>query len=329
MSLGPRLPVASANHEELADWLELEAVLSADHSSSTEDLVGILRRTSSVDAIEDPDDDSDDGDPGSEQAQAVASSAFSLLEARQLACGGPANYPFDISGGRLTLRATPESSHYIFMLLLTAVGPTVGPKRIKPAKTFEELCTRAAEGYLGGPTNRAQAFRFGAPRKRPLGKLSQAVDHLCLLLNEGGGCKAPEEADHTGDAQLDIVAWREFPDKDAGKIIAFGQCAAGTTDVGDKMSELNAWAFSMKWFRDPLAVQPVRLFFVPWDYGARRKTTRYRHNVIDAGVVFDRCRIIACESLLAPLPVTVEQSKWTTYVLEVMREGRTQVRRAG
>jgi hypothetical protein len=233
-------------------------------------------------------------------------------------------------GGRITLRDDPLTSNYVFLLLLTFVGPKYGSlKGRNPAKLFEELCTRASEGYLGGPSNRAKAFRFGAPRASPHGRLSVALDHLCLLLNEGGGCNAPEVANHNGDAQLDIVAWREFPDRGAGKIIAFGQCATGQSDVLGKMTELNAGAFILKWFRVPLAVPPIRLFFVPWSYGLGHTTTESRHNLIDAGIIFDRCRIIACERQLERQAVAKSQVKWSTFVLNDLKTERMKLRRAG
>jgi hypothetical protein len=322
MKWTPKMPIASWGHEKLADWLELEALTSADQSSSMEDLVGILRRTNSVDAIEDSDDPNDDGDPGSELAQSVASSALSVIEARHTACGGEANYPFKTNRGRISLCADPVSSNYIFLLMLTVVGPKFGPKGTDAAKIFEELCTVAAQGYLGGPSNNAKSFRFGSPRASPYGRLHSALDYLCVLLNEGGGCSTPEVARHNGDDQLDIVAWREFPDRQAGKIVAFGQCAAGS-DASSKMSELNALAFSQKWFREPLAIPPVRLFFVPWDMGFSLMTRR-RHNLIDAGIIFDRCRIVACESQLKGQGTFNAQVKWSTFVLTKLKAGRAE-----
>jgi hypothetical protein len=48
--------------------------------------------------------------------------------------------------------------------------------------------------------------------------------------------------------------------------------------------------FVRKWFRDPLVVDPVRLFFVP----RRIPRDDWEHAGIDGGILFDRCRIVAC-----------------------------------
>ena len=60
-------------------------------------------------------------------------------------------------------------------------------------------------------------------------------------------------------------------------------------DWKSKVSELHARAFCQKWMRDMPPVDPVRLFFVPFP----TRTFGVETVSIDAGIVFDRCRISA------------------------------------
>jgi hypothetical protein len=293
MSLKVKLaaPVASDPTERVADWLEIEALRSPEKNISLESLIQVIRRAGSVDAIADPSNDQglDSRDTGSVLSQSVAQDSFVEIENRKVACGD-SRYPFVIEQGLLRLKSDSTNSAYVLLLLMSATAPTAGHNGT--AVLFERLCQEAALGYLGGTTNGANALRFGAPRRRPVAKLSQALDDLCAKLIEGGGCKYPDKARHTGDEGLDVVAWRSFPDSKIGKLIAFGQCAGGEGNWPEKLAELDARRFTQKWFREVFVVDPVRLFFVP----RRIPRIEWEHAGIDGGILFDRCRIVACLS---------------------------------
>jgi len=85
-----------------------------------------------------------------------------------------------------------------------------------------------------------------------------------------------------------VVVWRPFPDGRAGQVIGFGQCATGR-GWGAKLQELQPRAFGDLWLREPLAVEPFRLFFVPF----RVDPARWEEASFSGGVLFDRCRIAA------------------------------------
>ena len=278
----PPAPTASGSVTEHADWLEMAALKSPDRSISMEALVGVVRRGGSVDGIA----DGDHTDRGSEISQQIADDAFLEIENRKAACNG--SYPFSVSGRALSVRDGAENSMYTLMLLLSSVAPTSG--HTGTAVLFERICTHAAREYFGGATSGVEAWRFGSPRKSPHVTLNQAIDHICKELAEGGGCADRKKGKRNkGDGGLDIVAWKAFPDKKVGKLIAFGQCAGGKTDWEVKASELDGVKFAKKWFREPFAVDPLRVFFIPrWvDSGD------WRDIGIDAGIVFDRGRIAA------------------------------------
>jgi hypothetical protein len=277
-----QIPAASDPTEVAADWVEFTALRSRERQVSQASLVKLLRLSGSMDAFE-----GIRSDAGSAASQIIVQDVFSELENRRVACG-PDNYPFEIEQGLLSAKAKPERSPYVLLLLMSAKKPTAGHSGT--AALFEHMCTNAALTYLGGVDNGAQAIRFGSPREVPFAKFSSALDRLCLNMAEGGGCKAPHKAKHTGDEGLDIVAWRKFPDSKEGQLIAFGQCAGGSGKWEKKLTELDGRKFAQKWLRVMFLVDPVRLFFVP----RRIPKNDWEEAGIDGGILFDRCRIVAC-----------------------------------
>ena len=277
------VPVASDSTEDLADWIELQAVKSSEKQASLESVVRVIRRGGSTDAFE-----AERGDAGSQISQRVAEDAFIEISNRVPACGPREAYPFEIEPGLIRLKKGWNSSPYITLLLLSATTPTTGHNGT--AVLFERICCYAALEYFGGTANGTEAIRFGSPRRAPHAKLHQAVDHLCTKLSEGGGCRQRHLANHNGDNGLDIVAWRPFPDLKEGKLVAFGQCAAGAVGWEGKLSELDGEKFAQKCFRQMLVTKPVRLFFLP----RRVSRERWENAGIDGGILFDRCRIVSC-----------------------------------
>jgi hypothetical protein len=276
------IPAASDPTEIVADWIEYEALRSKTRSYSLQSLVRVIRRSGSVDAFQD-----ERGDIGSQHSQRVAQDAFGEIENRAAACGVD-GYPFEVKPGLIRLKAGGDTSPYVLLLLLSAAKPTSGHSGT--AVLFERICCHAAFEYLGGSQNQAKVLRFGAPRKTPVGQFHQAISHLCIEISEGGGCKHPEKGKHTGDDGLDIVAWRGFPDAKEGQLIVFGQCAGGLDRWEKKLMELDGQKFVRKWFRNMLVVDPVRAFFVP----RRIPRDDWEHSGIEGGILFDRCRIVAC-----------------------------------
>lgn len=296
MSIVTEVPIASADIEQLADWVECQALLSSSKQCSRASLARALFRTGTTDTVGQTDDADDSLVVGSgpNVSQQVADDAFSEIENRGKACGNA--YPFEIDQGGIRLKQIdPAESDYIFLLLLTKLGPTNGHDGT--AVLFEYLCAHAACTYFGGTTNLAKVLRIGAPRRPPLATLSAAVDEMCSQLGEGGGCKSSKKMAHNvGDGQLDIVAWRKFLDDRVGKLIAFGQCAAGLSDWEDKLTELDSTSFAKKWLRESFAADPIRFFFVPW----RVSQKKWYDISCSAGIVFDRSRIVACIERLDP-----------------------------
>jgi hypothetical protein len=282
-----RVPAASDERESLADWLELQALFSREQRVSRESLVQVLHRNGSTDAMGEDDAAEDIIDRGSVKSQERGDDAFAEIDDRSVACRG--RYPFKVDQGCLILEVEPWQSDYLFLLLLSEAVPTSGYDGT--AALFEDLCVEATLGYLGGSTNNAQAYRFGSPRRPPISQLHNALNNLCLRLGEGGRCRYPELATHKGDDQLDIVGWRDFPDRREGKLAILGQCCAGRTmDVTKWRALGETGSFVNKWLTDPPCVRPQRAFYVP----RRLRRHEWKPRSEDAGLVFDRCRIVGC-----------------------------------
>lgn len=309
-------PPASASGELHADWLEVIALDNPRHAASAEDLIGALRATGSVDALAEEglsDDEKDIGaatDQGSERAQIVADNAVDLVQERAGSVLRPAHYPFITRGRSLTARANAAKTTYAYLLLLSQYGDKAGPAAVNGASLFEEVAAVAVENYLGGAKTGATSYQFGFPRRRTPRQFTVALDDLCVKLSEGGGHKKQPENRNAKDARLDIAAWLPMPDARPGKVIAFGQCATGG-NWAEKLTELHADHWCTKWMREFPPVVPLRCFFVPH----RLSVEDWYHNAIDAGIIFDRCRLAAYASQL-PEPLKGRVAAWSAHVLQ-------------
>jgi hypothetical protein len=259
---------------KLADWLELYALISGDRNSSHGDLVTALKAASVI-------------DPREIAQEELPTTVFEELLRREKAARG--GYPFEVDGSVLRCKKRPLSYEtYIFCLCLSYFS-WKGLQRgapVRPDRVFEHLCAEVARAFLVG-----EARRFGAPRVAEVfaSSFPKAVDELAAVhLQEGGGFKAQDEVSASGDAGLDIVAWRKHPDEMPGKLIFFGACASGG-DWAQKLHEQHTPAtFAENFMANSMVSRIVGGFFIPhrvptskWDRLSRKA----------GGMLFDRCRI--------------------------------------
>lgn len=303
-------PSASDGPVVHADWLELRALEAVDQNSSIQDLIQVIRRSGSTDALEDLDVTGSSIDHGSEKSQSIAEDAFGEVEDRFSSCGGRnGTYPFEIGPQNIQLRDT-SPYFYLFLLLLSRFGKDAGPKKMDGAKIFEEVSIQAAKSYFGGSALGAETYHFGAPRRSPKpADFVSALNEMCRNLEEGVACRM--ERPNVGlqkDAKLDLAVWHPFCDGRYGKLIGFGQCATGK-DWPDKLGELQPVAFCEMWMNDIPTVHPVRLFFVPFRVDKRRWMYYSRLG----GIVFDRCRI-AFHTGTVTAAVEGKCRKWVSFV---------------
>jgi hypothetical protein len=156
-------------------------------------------------------------------------------------------------------------------------------KNIYPDRIFEHVSRIAAQNYLDG-----QAVRFGWPRvEAEIPKpFSQAVERICVHLGEVryNGYK-PGQAK---DDELDLVVWKHFPDEREGKIILWGQCAAGW-DWETKLT-FDPNAFRNRWMQGDFVNPLLKSIFIPHVV----ESARWHYFSAAAKILFDRCRIASC-----------------------------------
>jgi len=286
------LPIPSdPNIFRLADWMELSAIQSLKSATSGSDLAGALRRAS-ISELQ-----------GDESREETIGQVIREVQYRADSAGD--GYPFNLVRDVVSLRGDwTECPSYTFCLCESYtdfIPGNDGPK------LFEKISRVALERYLSG-----SSVRFGDTRDELPWAFDDAVDELCTQMNEGGGYSG-REREEAGDAGVDVVGWKSFPDDLASKIIMFGQCA--TSDKWDQKREkddLNIDYFCRHWLEDPLvSPEPVKSFFMPHRVDIQRRERAARW----AGVLFDRCRIAHWTTALED-DLQEELCEWTKTCLE-------------
>ena len=293
----PGTPSPEATPHELADFAEMTCW--RDTRTSTTSLSRLLGRLAENDDAQGPLEE--------DESESRIEAAYDEIERRQDVCGD--GYPFllDRQGSLLQVgydEANPRHVIYKYLLLATRINMSGNRHHadIDGTRLLEQLGAEVAREYLG---YRAESFVFGVGVDS--GGFAERVNELCRRLEEGGGFVNRDEGHvHAQDDRLDVVAWKSFSDGLPGKLIGFGQCKTGT-HYRDSTPELQPDDFISKWLRDRLVVLPVRLFFV----AEALSLTVGRYNMsVDAGLLFDRCRIIDfCHATDAG--VVEELREWT------------------
>jgi len=272
----PGLPLASEPPEVHADWLEWRALSEgyvswADHQRD----LGIGG-----------DDEGEDVEVEADSFEMLIDDVAAELTERVAACGRGDRYPFNVSPEGLVRNPGDSVRVYDFLLLLSLFGRESESTVSRGERLFEDLCAEALGAYLGRPRDGITARVFGFPRRIGPKGFAPAVDQLCRDMGEGiQHCETPR-ASQQKDAHLDLVAWRGFPDRKPGQLMAFGQCATGGNWF-QKIHELRPDAWCRLWLEKTPLVTPVGSLFVPH----RIERDRWREASAYGGIVFDRCRI--------------------------------------
>jgi len=303
-------PPASASPTDLADWLELTAVSSADGNASAHDLISAIRRSGTIDATIEADElDSDDPldamvEREADDLEGIADSAVWELENRSRLLG--AGYPFTVTDGVLQVRPDYDQYTYVFLVALSSFGHAPGWAPESGAELFEGVCQAALVEYLGG-AGRADSYHFGFPRRNTSRNFRSALDELCSKMGEGGGCKIPRPLTSSiKDAKLDIAAWIPFSDGRTDHFTVFAQCATGS-NWKTKLLELVPLHFWNTWLQEPPGVYPLPAFFLP-----RHLTDdEWRLNASGGSqAVFDRVRITQLLPIASPDGLGPRVSAW-------------------
>ena len=254
----------------LADWLELSTIESTSSVSSVAAIEQAIR------AAEGPD--------MSEDIEQSIGGVMTEIELRSNAAD--VAYPIDVAGDTLTLKDNwPVYLPYVFCLVLSYFGfvnPQARSRTVYPERWFEHLSRNAAQSYMSGP-----AVRFGWPRdpQEIPASFPKAVDYICQnTIKEGIGYKSAPIPDDK-DAGIDVIACHSFPDNLPGRIILFGQCAAGR-GWDQKVNDLQPKVFISEWLKDSPRSPFVKALFIPHCI----ERHHLEHNTRHAGIIFDRCR---------------------------------------
>jgi hypothetical protein len=264
-------PNAPFKPAKLADWLELQAILSPDKTASAGALERELNRL---------------GRSGV-QAESLIGNVFTEIDGRKQATGDLA-YPFSREPSSIKVNGNARDyPAYVFCLALSFCSWKVRKgARETPWLLFEQLAAHSARGYLGGQVEIfGTSTREGSPSKK---RFADKVNRLVSNLGEGDGFKT-QRTFSTKDAKLDIVAWKPFPDARASQVILFGQCAGGANWTS-KLTELDPDVFWDQWIVGGKVSHLLRSVFIPHRVF---DTDEWEKHARAARLLFDRCRIAA------------------------------------
>jgi hypothetical protein len=300
----PGLPSAKADIHELADFAELLAWASAQHSVSAREIVAFFGREGENANNEGCNDDDDANVMALDEVMAE-------IERRQKACR--AGYPFTLDARGNVVRYTDNGSVqtllYGYLLLSTRLNMQSSKVQagIDGTTLLEEISAEVLRDYLG--PNRAQSMVFGTAAGSA--DFPGKVRSLCDVLKEARGYRAidPDAPVHANDDKLDVVGWIPFADRTPNQIIVFGQCKTGTAWT-EQLCQMQVDAFLKSWVDGPFLLDPARAFFVS-EAVNRSRWGRYS---VSAGLLFDRCRLTDCCKELPQL-LMQRVRNWTSAAL--------------
>lgn len=304
-------PTPNSTRSANADWMELRAICSASGRSTVGDLLGV------IDHIEDEAAEVRPFDEETSEAldesilethrNRPVDAAFGELQYRERVLGEA--YPFAVGSHPLGLNraadvtAVPGRSIYLFCLLASAIRENMiqpaGPIQTATseiANMFQVCACLAAGGYTAG-----EVVSFGFPR--PTGTAFLPALRATYERFGAGTVKKsvpPGFPVSTKDDGIDVIAWRDHPDRMPGKLYLLGQCASGidwrAKSVVDRIEPFHGW------FSEQPARHWLPSMFIPFtlhrDIPDDPATTfeevlanKFLRDEMRYGIVFDRLRI--------------------------------------
>lgn len=301
----PGLPSPGADTHELADFAEL--LCWSTGATSAQAIIRYLGRNEGNEGNEGQKRGCEDSDDDNSTELDIVMNEISL---RAKACGG--GYPFQLLEEGTVLKINRQAladdptrtTIYQYLLLSTRLNMQADKNHasIDGTTLLESISAHVLKRYLGH--ERADSIVFGTSKSA---KFDVSVKNLCKLLGEGSDFQNPDgnAPVYAKDGNLDVVAWTPFADQLPGKLILFVQCKTGTS-WRDSIHELQALAFCSKWLRQQPVFCPVRAFCI----AESASRVRWMSNAIDAGLLFDRSRIVELSGELDSRLLTRVQ-KWT------------------
>ena len=307
-------PGTSDTRSRLADWIEIQSLIKPRQVATRADFSGVWDILD--DSGREVEVDTETGDRLETEIlegdrSFSTDQVFDELEFRADVL--KEHYPFELNlkDHNWHLSPAPKSHDpeikaarisYLFCLLISAVrdGTLPADDRDTLSKAiphlFQEISAKAACGLLGG-----HVISFGWPR--PDGStFHSALKDVSKQLKLGKPLESVPlwSKGQEKDAGIDVIAWRDFPDKQPGKMVLFGQVASGN-DWTEKPIK-NAMTLFWGWFSRRPTEHFIPAIFIPFPqhHGCTGRNDEAFGCVADSeawrreqqfGLVIDRLRI--------------------------------------
>lgn len=297
-----KIPSATSNISDIADFLEAKCILSDDKSYS----INSARSTISIESDELNIDGIDDDD--SKLLNRLEEALTEIVQ-RGNRCNN--KYPFSIEHNRIVVKVDiPQLYYDIYIYLLFATIWNMGRKRIMGeidgTLLFEELSEIIAKSYFGENTE-SLIFGTGAQERETF---RHKIESLLRALNEGGNFKEPEgSTGRQNDGKLDVVVWKPFSDNRGSKLIGMGQCKTGSS-WEHMVTQLQPSVFFGSYCSMTPYVEPVRMFFVT--ASCKEKWEELSRS---GGIFFDRCRIMDYLPVFLDNNLSDRIQHWTSEII--------------
>ncbi|PLX98040.1 MAG: hypothetical protein C0623_13965 [Desulfuromonas sp.] len=287
----PKKPSPKASVTELADFVEILAWV--ERSASAQRVVNYLGLVD--DQILNEDDSYQGCEDQEDEHQEYLEDVFAELAKREEICNEA--YPFEINGTAGTVLHlkpnvwdNPQQTAYLYLLAATRLNMNKDHnlEDIDGALEMEFLSAHALKQYLGAV--KSTVMVFGTSDNA--GRFSERVDELMVMLKEKGrfrninGTEAPI---HAQDDKLDVIGTIPFTDGRGGQLIVFAQSKTGT-NWKSHISELRPEVFAKKWISHDFLIPPLRAYCIAESVDE----IEWASNCAEAGLLFDRCRLVEC-----------------------------------
>jgi hypothetical protein len=238
----------------------------------------------------------------------IVAKTFDELDYRRTAIGE--SYPFLVDTAKQTMvfqsgdEGYPGRPIYLFCLLASAIrsGQIQGGDELEVIKrdianNFQVCACLAAGGFVAG-----SVCSFGFPRATGDAFLPALRNAFARF---GAGMVRTEIPDGLPggikDGGMDVIAWRDFPDRMPGKLYLLGQAASGMNWNAKSVLE-RIPQFHGTWFTEAPAKHATPAMFIPFplqqemdeperDPFAIAVSRRFWSEEQRFGIIFDRIRI--------------------------------------
>lgn len=266
-----------------ADYVELLSLFSNQNYVSPSDVLdrfkdeGIIRQSKA----------DEDQSEANDEDERLVDGIFRLLIERSQLFG--TDYPFHIHhNDHIILKAEQDISDrnkiYIYLLISSSLN-IFSSFQSELTTEFESLCTEVLRNFL--PTH-AVVKSFGKNSDyngTAVQKISALAADMKIPIDDDGYNEISDRG--TQEKGLDIVGWIPFSDTVANFLSIFVQCACGK-DWNKKLTETKRYNNYFRFHR----LKPIHSLFIPYSLVSFNKSTFYRNDEFDNGLIFERKRIL-------------------------------------